>query len=175
MLTDEKSASRAALLLQADTAEQYGAARSLIEQYAAELNTASGVDLSFQNLSVELDDLRSIYGPPSGCLLLAGRGAQWIGCAALRRVRGEVCEMKRLYVQPRWRGAHVARRLADELVARARVLGYQRMVLDTLEEMTAVQTLYGSLGFRRTEPYYFNPLPGAVYMELHLQTSRAAR
>jgi putative acetyltransferase len=153
---------------QADTEAHYGEARSLIEEYAAELRATSGVDLSFQNLSAELDHLPDIYGPPGGCLLLARLAADWIGCAALRPVSEEACEMKRLYIRPRSRGTHSARRLAEALLVRAPLLGYRRMVLDTLEEMTAAQALYRSLGFRRTEPYYFNPLPGAVFMELNL-------
>ena len=160
-------------VLQAETAAHYGEARSLIEEYAAELRAASGVDLSFQNLSAELDHLPGIYGPPGGCLLLARRAADWIGCAALRAVSEEACEMKRLYIRPDARGTHGARRLAEALLVRAPLLGYRRMLLDTLEQMTAAQTLYGSLGFRRIEPYYFNPLPGAVFMELNL--AQAAR
>jgi putative acetyltransferase len=158
-------------LVEADTTARYEAARALIEEYAAQIGASMGVDLCFQNLSGELDQLPLMYGPPSGCLLLAGRDEEWVGCCALRRLSDEVCEMKRLYIRSSARGAQLGRLLAERLVAQARTLGYRRMVLDTLEHMTAAQTLYRSLGFRQTTPYYLNPLAGVSYMELDLGTA----
>jgi ribosomal protein S18 acetylase RimI-like enzyme len=99
-----------------------------------------------------------MFGPPSGCLLLAGSDELWVGCAALRRFSDGVCEMKRLYIKPDARGTNLGRQLAETLVAKGRLLGYRRMVLDTLENMAAARTLYRSLGFRETKPYYFNPM-----------------
>jgi ribosomal protein S18 acetylase RimI-like enzyme len=159
-------------IAEAATAAQFDAARSLIEEYAAQIGTSMGVDLGFQNFSAELNQLPAMYGPPSGCLLLASRDDEWIGCCALRRFTDEIGEMKRLYVKPTARGADLGRRLTERLVATARALGYRRMVLDTLQGMVAAQTLYRSVGFRETEPYYFNPMAGVSYMELDLGTTK---
>jgi ribosomal protein S18 acetylase RimI-like enzyme len=157
-------------LVEAVSPAQFDAARSLIEEYAAQIGASMGVDLGFQNFEAELNQLPNMYGPPSGCLLLANRDDEWVGCGALRRFSDDVCEMKRLYVKPNVRGANLGRHLTERLVAKARALGYRRMVLDTLAEMAAAQTLYRSLGFREIEPYYFNPMAGASYMELDLVT-----
>ena len=46
--------------------------------------------------------------------------------------------------------------------------GYRELKLDTLEWMTDARKLYAKLGFRECDPYYDNPLPGAVYMALVL-------
>jgi ribosomal protein S18 acetylase RimI-like enzyme len=158
-------------LVEAVTTAQFDAARSLIEEYAAQIGASMGVDLGFQHFAAELNQLPDMYGPPSGCLLLASRDDEWVGCCALRRFSHAVCEMKRLYTKPKVRGENLGRRLTERLVTKARALGYRRMVLDTLEEMVAAQALYRSLGFRETEPYYFNPMAGVSYMELDLGTA----
>jgi putative acetyltransferase len=129
--------------------------RRLMRQYVDGL----GIDLSFQDVETELADPLGFYE-----LVLLAEG----GCVALRRLDGSTCEMKRLYVQPSARGSGLGRRLADAVIAEARVRGYKRMLLDTLPTMAAARALYESLGFRQTEPYRYNPVPGTSFLELEL-------
>ena len=49
------------------------------------------------------------------------------------------------------------------------------MLLDTIDTFAAANALYESLGFRRVEPYYRNPLPGAVFWRLDLSSGQADR
>ena len=156
-------------LIEATSDADFATAQTLFEEYA----TAIGIDLTFQNFAEELSRLRDTYGAPHGCLLLARHDQNVIGCVGLRPFGPGVCEMKRLYVRPAARGLKVGHQLAVEVIERARALGYRRMVLDTLASMVAAESLYRSLGFRDIAPYYTNPLPNAVYLELELSRGSA--
>ena len=150
------------------TETDWDAARTLI----LELVAAIGTDLSFQNFDAEIADLRGMYGPPDGCLLLASTNDEDVGCVALRKLAAGVCEMKRMYVRPALRGHGVGRLLAEGIIERARLLGYKSMRLDTLTTMRSAQSLYRMLGFKEIAPYRYNPIAGTVFMELQL-TSEA--
>jgi ribosomal protein S18 acetylase RimI-like enzyme len=110
--------------------------------------------------------LPGAYARPGGRLLLAWRGEAPAGCGALRPLEPGVAELKRMWTRPDHRGQGVARAVAEALLAAARAEGYRTVRLDTLDWMTAARALYASLGFVERGPYYANPLPGVVYMEL---------
>jgi ribosomal protein S18 acetylase RimI-like enzyme len=151
-------------LVEVGTDEQVATIRELFREYADSLN----IDLSFQGFETELAELPGQYAPPGGHLFLAVHGEDTAGCVGLRPTGDGICEMKRLYVRPRFRGKQVGRTLAQAVIAAARRLGYSKMRLDSLSSLKAAISLYESLGFTLIPPYYANPNDGVIYMELKL-------
>jgi len=152
-------------IIEAHKGEYLATVRDLFAEYAHAIE----VDLCFQGFDRELTELPGGYAPPTGRLLLATDGATAAGCVALRKIGDGICEMKRLYVRPEFRGVGLGRRLAETIIAAAREIGYDRMRLDTLGSMQAAIGLYESLGFQRVARYYDNPSSCAVFMELKLR------
>jgi putative acetyltransferase len=156
-------------IVPARTARELLDARALFLEYAASL----GFDLRFQGFDREVASLPGEYAPPAGALLLAVVEGRALGCVALRALDEQTCEMKRLYVRPEGRGRGLGRLLCNLLIAEAQARGYARMKLDTVPQMTEAIALYRALGFVPTDPYRYNPLPGAMYLELLLESRRS--
>ena len=151
--------------MQVESPAQVAQARELFQEYEKSL----GVNLCFQNFEQELAGLPGHYAPPDGRLLLAEYEAQLAGCVALHKWETGICEMKRLYLRPAFRGKGLGRALAETIIAEAREIGYQHMRLDTIEPiMKDAVEMYRKLGFQEIGPYRPNPIAGAMYMELQL-------
>lgn len=148
----------------AATEEDYREARVLLREYEAEIE----VDLCFQGFEDELMTLERVYGPPGGAFFLLRHGGRTGGCVALKDLGGGVCEMKRLFLRPGFRGQGLGRRCAERIVQTAREMGYRAMRLDTLPAMQSAIALYRSMGFTEIARYTKNPLEGALFMELTL-------
>ena len=143
-----------------------GAHLEEVRALLAEYWSSFGFTPCFQGFDEELAALPGAYGPPRGALILAPEA----GCVALRALDPGTAELKRLYVRPQARGSGLGRTLAEAAVARARELGFSRVVLDTIpEKMQKAVALYRSMGFRDTVPYLTVPTPGALCLELVLR------
>lgn len=125
--------------------------------------------MSFQNLDDELKDPARKYNAPEGELLVAiDENESVIGMIAYHRHSDVRCEMKRLYVQPRWRGQKVGEKLIQAILQHAQQAGYKEMVLDTIQPLKTAIHLYHKFGFQECEPYYNNPMDDVIYMKKKL-------
>jgi len=149
---------------QAFSEESYKVIKEIFIEYANYLM----IDLDFQNFDDELNTLPGHYAPPEGCILLAYYKRKIAGCVAVRPFKDNICEMKRLYVCPKYRRKKIGKKLSKAIIQKAKNIGYKYMRLDTLPFMKAALKLYYSLGFKEITPYRYNPIDGAQFFELKL-------
>ena len=152
-------------IIAATSTELIADAKALFKEYAASLN----FNLCFQGFDRELAEFPGEYTAPRGGLYVARLENRSIGCVGFRPFEQGICEMKRLYVKPVFRGDRTGLRLAETVIDAARASGYRCMRLDTLTSMKAANQLYESLGFVEISPYRPNPIEGALYLELELK------
>ena len=152
-------------IVHADATEYVERIHALFLEYAESL----GFSLCFQGFDEELARLPGKYSRPEGRLLLVRQDDADAGCVGVQRLESNLCEMKRMYVKPIFRGRGLGRALAETAICEARAAGYQAMRLDTIEpRMSSAVALYRTLGFVEIAPYRPNPIPGALCMELVL-------
>lgn len=150
--------------LELASAQEVSIVRALFNAYALSLD----VVLCFQNFEEELAALPGDYCAPRGSLVLGYVNGAPAGCCALRPLDAvdypNACELKRLFVRTAFRGLGLGRSLTEAVMERAAVLGYDCVLLDTLDEMESARALYAELGFEEIPPYYYNPIAGAHYL-----------
>lgn len=150
--------------IKAGSVNDYETARQLFKEYAHAIN----IDLSFQHFDEELGSLQTMYGPPKGGIILCKAADDHAGCVAIREMKDETGELKRMYVKPEYQNKGIGRVLLEKALELARDCGYKTIRLDTLDHMLPAIGLYEKAGFRRIEAYYFNPHPTAVFFEVAL-------
>jgi GNAT superfamily N-acetyltransferase len=125
-------------------------------------------ELNFQDVDRELEEIHMEYNLPTGVLLLVYEGDKAIACAGVRKIDTRIAELKRMFVDPAYRGHQLGQLLLQKALHEARLLGYRSIRLDTVPEMQPAIRLYSAAGFREIGAYRFNPMPGAIYMEKEL-------
>ena len=138
---------------------------------AASSVAAAGFCLS--GYEAELDGLPGKYAGEEADVLLARVDCVPAGCVALTRRTlsdgSNAAELKRLWVEPAFRGYGLGRRLVLAAIEWTRSHGYSSVVLDTVSEaMPEAAGLYLSMGFREVVRFNDNPIDGVRFYQLVL-------
>jgi ribosomal protein S18 acetylase RimI-like enzyme len=151
-------------LKKASTPTDFENGKRLFLQYIQSLD----FELNFQDVDRELKEIATEYNYPTGVLLLVYDDDKAIACAGVRKIDREIAELKRMFVDGAYRGRQLGQQLLQHALKEATQLGYRAIRLDTVPAMLSAIKLYKAAGFREIEPYRFNPIPGAIYMEKEL-------
>lgn len=137
---------------------------AVIHEYIAWLD----MDLSYRGFDQEMAQFNELFTLPSGLFLMAQVDDEIAGCGGLLRHTASTAEVKRLFVRPAFRGLQLGEKLVAALIARARQLGFERLILDAVPQTVVAQALYRAIGFQEIEPYYANPVPDTKFFALSL-------
>lgn len=131
-----------------------------------EIFRTNGTDGRFLALEADLDAFLTIlngekddffsalnHAVPLQHVVLAVVGGQAVGCGAFKPLPNGEVEIKRMFVLPEARGARIAERVLNELLAWARELGYSRAILETHVDLTAARRLDERNGFELITNY----------------------
>jgi putative acetyltransferase len=141
-------------------------------QYLA-ASPVAAAGMCFADYEAQLRGLPGKYAEADADLLLARIKSEVAGCAALTpRILNDgtrAAELKRLWVEPRFRGYGLGRGLVMAAIDWARTQGCRAVVLDTLNEaMPEASALYQSLGFEETERFNDSPISGVRFYKFRV-------
>ena len=137
-------------------------ARWAIGRYFAELDErfTSGFDAAVARDETAED---AALSAPDGAFVVIRSDLSIIGCGGMQRIdlpgrngRSAV-EVKRMWIDPDWRGLGLGRRLLAHLEELAVGRGARRIVLDTNESLGEAIAMYRAMGYEPTERYNDNP------------------
>jgi putative acetyltransferase len=151
-------------------------ARALLTNYGEYLasSPSGAAGVCIPGYEAELRGLPGKYVGREADLLLARVKGEGAGCVAItRRVLADgmdAAEMKRLWVEPRFRGHGMGRGLVGSAIDWARAHECGAVVLDTVNEaMPEAAELYRSFGFEEITRFNENPVPGVRFYQLMLR------
>lgn len=119
--------------------------QKLVEALDADLAISDGEDHAFYNQYNGLENIKHV--------VLGIIDKQTVACGAIKKYNHECMEVKRMYVQPAYRGNGYAVDVLNELEFWTGELGYTHCILETGIKQPAAIRLYEKTGYVRIENY----------------------
>jgi ribosomal protein S18 acetylase RimI-like enzyme len=145
----------------ASTNLEFDDGRDLFRQYTDSLN----INMYSKDVYLELLLIDKRYNLPDGALLLVYDNNVAVGCAAIQKFNKNTAELKRFFVQTKYKGYKIGVQLLELAFDIAKELNYSRIRLDARPTITQTRSLFRSLGFYEIPPYGFNPTEETTSME----------
>ena len=115
------------------------------------VNIEHEVDFTMNNLDK--------FAEPDGRLLLVEVDGEIAGTISLRKIREDAGEIKRMYVNPKFRGKKLGNLLIEEVIEISQGNEFSKLYLDTAHFMSSATSLYKKYGFKETTSYPESVIP----------------
>jgi putative acetyltransferase len=127
--------------------------RSAIERLVFGVLREFGLSPDPANTDADLCDIEGAYIRPGGMFdVLATPSGEILGAVGLCPVSRSTCELRKMYLDKSIRGQGHGRRLLEHALARARQLGFSRIILETANVLDKAIALYERCGFKQYTP-----------------------
>lgn len=118
----------------------------IIKDLFVEYSHIKGAESCFVSFDKELSDLEGYYS--GGAILIGYEEDKPVACVAVKKINGETCEGKRLFIKPEYRGKGYARIMIKAMTDKASELGFKEVVFTTKPKVMSVgYGLYKRMGF----------------------------
>jgi GNAT superfamily N-acetyltransferase len=114
---------------------------ALVRQLDADLAIRDGDDHAFYAQFNKIDMIKH-------ALVAYHENKEPAGCGAIKPFADDTMEVKRMWVEPAFRGKGIASQILKELEDWTRELGYKRCVLETGKKQLEAMQLYPKNGYR---------------------------
>lgn len=103
----------------------------------------------------DLKDFQTTYFRNNGYFLIALDQKDVIGCAAIKKIDNESCELKKLYILKKYHKQRIASKMWEYLLMFAQEQGYKKIYLNVYHPLkqSAALCFYKKLGFQPCTPY----------------------
>ena len=96
----------------------------------------------------DLQDIEANYHHRGGYFaVLQDESGAVVGSYGLYRLSADVCELRKMYLDPTCRGKGLGKQMLEDALARAKQMGFKRMVLETASVLREAISLYRKYGF----------------------------
>ena len=140
----------------------------LYEKYNVDTEAVIGQTIE-EYVAENTGNLVSLHSP-DGVIYIVEVDGEIAGTGAIKKFRGSIGEIKRMYIRPKFRENGYSKLLINKLLQTGNDYGWSSFILDTPQFAYAAHGLYRSVGFLERGPYPESEVPPTLaqywmYME----------
>ena len=101
---------------------------------------------------IDLNDIEKFYTNHNGYFgVLTSSDGNIKGTFGMHYIDNKTCEIRKMYLHPDIRGKGFGKLMLNYLIANAREMGYQKIILETSKILNKAIELYRKYGFKETD------------------------
>ena len=137
--------------------------------------TRYGLSPDHTSTDIDLTDLQGFYRDGLFDALVEKDSGRIIGTVGLHPLDGTSVELRKMYLDPAFRGRGLGRFLLNYALEESRQRGFKRVVLETATILTEALNLYRSAGFKPCQALHAPAKRCDLTMELLLEPAASVR